>query len=75
MTCPLPHGRTLVPTDDDRQLASEIEDALRALGIARHRKHGEDRPVAPFVRELRGGDHRRPSEDIEASAGEADHPC
>ncbi|NDV86302.1 hypothetical protein GTW51_06260 [Aurantimonas aggregata] len=41
--------------DDDRQLAGEIEEALRALGIANPR-FNDDRRVEPFVRELRGGE-------------------
>jgi hypothetical protein len=51
--------------NDDRHLASEVEDALRALGIVGQEK---DARVAPFVRELRDwNDHRSGDE---AGAGE-----
>lgn len=53
-----------VSNDDDKELASEVEDALRALGIASSR-NSSDRPVERFVRELRGG-------EIEASTDESD---
>ena len=62
-----------MPTDDDKQIASEIEDALCALGIARRRRHGEDRPVAPFVHELRGGKGKRTVDEGEAATEKADH--
>ncbi|MBB4005432.1 MAG: hypothetical protein V7704_10965 [Aurantimonas endophytica] len=48
--------------DDDRQLAGEIEAALRALGIVNSRC-GPGRLVEPLVRELRSG---------ETMAGKAD---
>lgn len=50
--------------DDDRQLAGEIEAALRALGIAS--RHGVDHQVEPFVRELRGGEIRQASDEDES---------
>ncbi|HEX2018951.1 MAG TPA: hypothetical protein VGO17_08435 [Aurantimonas sp.] len=53
--------------NDDRHLASEVEDALRALGIVGQEK---DPRVAPFVRELRCWNSHRSSG--ESGAGEGD---
>lgn len=57
--------------EDDRQLASEIEDALRALGIV-NGLHGADRRVEPFVRELRAGENRISAERAAAEQQDTD---
>lgn len=57
--------------DDDKQLASEIEDALRALGIAK-RRQGADSLVEPLVRELRGDEMEQSADDTASGQQEAD---
>ncbi|MEX6506244.1 hypothetical protein [Jiella sp. M17.18] len=59
-----------MPTEDDIQLAEEVESALRALGIADVRTRKDPR-LGPHVMALRSGQEESLSDGERAAAPEA----
>lgn len=63
-----------MPIDDDRELAEEVEAALKALGIARLRSRSIG-PVQRYVTELGGAERTRATPaDEKTSRDETDSP-